>query len=82
MGAGSPRAQEPARRGLTRRTSSSSDQLDIGAARRLLDKDHYGLERLKRRVLEYLAVRQLKASLKVLRSGSGSGSAPVLLRLL
>lgn len=43
----------------------SSDRLDIGAARRLLDNDHYALDKLKRRVLEYLAVRQLKTSLKV-----------------
>lgn len=41
------------------------DRLDIGAARQLLDSDHYALDKLKRRVLEYLAVRQLKASLKV-----------------
>lgn len=47
-------------------TVSSSDRLDIGAARRLLDEDHYALDKLKRRVLEYLAVRQLKTSLKVL----------------
>lgn len=45
--------------------SLSSDRLDIGAARRLLDSDHYGLDKLKRRLLEYLAVRQLKTSLKV-----------------
>lgn len=43
----------------------SPDHLDIGAARQLLDSDHYALDKLKRRVLEYLAVRQLKASLKV-----------------
>ncbi|XP_056907477.1 lon protease homolog 2, peroxisomal isoform X1 [Takifugu flavidus] len=43
---------------------STKDQLDIGAARRLLDEDHYALDKLKRRVLEYLAVRQLKTSLK------------------
>lgn len=41
-----------------------SDCLDIRAARVLLDNDHYALEKLKRRVLEYLAVRQLKSSLK------------------
>lgn len=29
-----------------------------------LDADHYGMEKLKKRVLEYLAVRQLKNSLK------------------
>lgn len=39
--------------------------MDIGAARRLLDEDHYALDKLKRRLLEYLAVRQLKTSLKV-----------------
>lgn len=41
------------------------DCLDIGAARTLLDNDHYAMDKLKRRVLEYLAVRQLKTSLKV-----------------
>ena len=29
-----------------------------------LDQDHYGLEKLKKRVIEYLAVRKLKNSLK------------------
>ncbi|KAF0041504.1 hypothetical protein F2P81_007402 [Scophthalmus maximus] len=38
--------------------------LDIRSARTLLDNDHYAMDKLKRRVLEYLAVRQLKASLK------------------
>uniref|UniRef100_A0A7N8XY34 Lon protease homolog n=1 Tax=Mastacembelus armatus TaxID=205130 RepID=A0A7N8XY34_9TELE len=38
--------------------------LDIRAARTLLDNDHYAMDKLKRRVLEYLAVRQLKTSLK------------------
>uniref|UniRef100_A0A7N8YMP8 Lon protease homolog n=1 Tax=Mastacembelus armatus TaxID=205130 RepID=A0A7N8YMP8_9TELE len=42
----------------------SSDCLDIRAARTLLDNDHYAMDKLKRRVLEYLAVRQLKTSLK------------------
>lgn len=32
--------------------------------RKDLDADHYGLEKLKKRVLEYLAVRQIKAQLK------------------
>uniref|UniRef100_A0A8C9WGI7 Lon protease homolog 2, peroxisomal n=1 Tax=Scleropages formosus TaxID=113540 RepID=A0A8C9WGI7_SCLFO len=40
------------------------DCLDIRAARVLLDSDHYAMEKLKRRVLEYLAVRQLRNSLK------------------
>ncbi|XP_025076509.1 lon protease homolog 2, peroxisomal-like isoform X2 [Pomacea canaliculata] len=43
---------------------SSKDMLDIVQARKDLDADHYGLEKLKKRVLEYLAVRQIKAQLK------------------
>jgi ATP-dependent Lon protease len=33
--------------------------IDIAEARRILDEDHYGLEKVKRRILEYLAVRKL-----------------------
>jgi ATP-dependent Lon protease len=33
--------------------------IDIAAARRILDEDHYGLEKVKRRIIEYLAVRKL-----------------------
>ncbi|MBI1733076.1 MAG: endopeptidase La [Gammaproteobacteria bacterium] len=33
--------------------------IDIAAARTVLDQDHYGLEKIKRRILEYLAVRRL-----------------------
>ncbi|XP_033897448.1 lon protease homolog 2, peroxisomal [Acipenser ruthenus] len=43
---------------------STTDCLDIHAARVLLDSDHYAMEKLKKRVLEYLAVRQLKNNLK------------------
>ncbi|XP_054856187.1 lon protease homolog 2, peroxisomal [Eublepharis macularius] len=43
---------------------STRDRLDIRAARILLDNDHYAMEKLKKRVLEYLAVRQLKNNLK------------------
>lgn len=35
-------------------------QMDIAKAREILDADHYGLEKVKRRILEYLAVRKLK----------------------
>jgi len=35
------------------------ERIDIGEARRILDEDHYGLERIKKRILEYLAVRKL-----------------------
>ena len=35
------------------------ESIDITAARRILDEDHYGLPKVKRRILEYLAVRKL-----------------------
>jgi len=39
---------------------STEDNLDIPHARQVLDEDHYDLEKIKDRILEYLAVRQLK----------------------
>ena len=39
----------------------SADQLDISQARAVLDADHYGLQDVKDRIIEYLAVRQLRA---------------------
>ena len=39
----------------------SEDRLDIAMAEEILDEDHYGLEKVKDRVLEYLAVRKLKS---------------------
>jgi len=42
--------------------------IDIAAARRILDEDHFGLEKIKRRIIEYLAVRKL----------APSGKAPIL----
>ena len=36
------------------------DNLDIANARQVLDQDHYGLEDVKERILEYLAVRKLR----------------------
>ena len=35
-------------------------QIDIAEARRILDEDHYGLDKIKRRILEFLAVRKLR----------------------
>ena len=35
------------------------EDIDIERARRVLDEDHYGLEKVKRRIREYLAVRKL-----------------------
>ena len=42
--------------------------IDIAEARRILDEDHYGLEKIKRRIVEYLAVRKL----------APGGKAPIL----
>ncbi len=38
---------------------TNQEQIDIVQARKVLDEDHYGLEKIKRRILEYLAVRKL-----------------------
>ena len=43
---------------------STEDKLDIQAARDILNTDHYGLEKVKKRILEYLAVRKLKSDKK------------------
>jgi ATP-dependent Lon protease len=43
---------------------SSKDMLDIRSARHILNQDHYGLEKPKKRILEYLAVRKLKHNSK------------------
>lgn len=37
----------------------SEDQLDLVRAQEVLDRDHYGIEKIKRRIIEYLAVRKL-----------------------
>lgn len=41
----------------------SEDRLDIGGAAKILDHDHYGLKKVKERILEFLAVRKLSDSL-------------------
>ncbi len=43
---------------------SSEDNLDLKSAEKILDEDHYGLEKVKERIVEYLAVRQLAGSNK------------------
>jgi ATP-dependent Lon protease len=40
-------------------SKTDAEDIDIERARRVLDEDHYGLEKVKRRILEYLAVRKL-----------------------
>jgi ATP-dependent Lon protease len=42
----------------------TEDNFDLKNARKILDRDHYGLEKVKERILEYLAVRKLKNDLK------------------
>jgi ATP-dependent Lon protease len=42
----------------------TEDRVDINEAARILDEDHYGLKKVKERVLEFLAVRQLAGTLK------------------
>ena len=46
----------------------AEEPIDIAVARRVLDEDHYGLEKIKRRIIEYLAVRKL----------APQGKAPIL----
>ena len=46
----------------------SDDVIDIAKARKILDDEHYGLEKIKKRILEYLAVRKLNPE----------GSSPIL----
>ncbi len=43
---------------------STDDHLDIKEAARILDEDHYGLEKIKERILEYLAVRTLADTIR------------------
>ena len=43
---------------------SSEDKLDLNEARRILDEDHYGLEDVKERILEFLAVIKLRPDTK------------------
>lgn len=43
---------------------STDERVDVEEAERILNEDHYGLKKVKDRILEYLAVRQLSQSLK------------------
>ncbi|MCX5893431.1 MAG: endopeptidase La [Deltaproteobacteria bacterium] len=45
-------------------SKSTEDNLDLAQARQILDEDHYDLEKIKKRILEYLAVRKLKPDMK------------------
>jgi ATP-dependent Lon protease len=43
---------------------STKDNLDLKKAQKILDEDHYGLEKIKDRIIEHLAVRKLKKDSK------------------
>jgi len=45
-------------------SKSTQDNLDLKIAKKVLDEDHYDLERVKERILEYLGVRKLKEKMK------------------
>src|SRR5437899_1409740 len=53
--------------------SSTDDRLDPAAARHVLDEDHYDLDKVKERIVEYLAVQKLKR-------GTAAASGPVSLK--
>ena len=55
----------------------SEDFLDIARAQQILDEDHYGLKDVKERVLEFLAVRQLRESREARERVSGEMAKPV-----
>lgn len=42
----------------------TEDSFDLDSARRILDEDHYGLDKVKERIIEYIAVSKLKGQLK------------------
>ena len=55
-------------------SKSSEDTIDVTDAKKTLDEDHYGLEKVKERILEYLAVRALKMK----KDPEGSLKGPLL----
>src|SRR3989338_2211002 len=59
---------------------STPNQVTIKAAEKILETDHYGLKEVKERILEYLAVMQLKRkALAKGQSASGRGGGPTIL---
>jgi len=55
-------------------SKSSKDRIDVIKALKILDQDHYGLEKVKERIIEYLAVRNLKQK----RNPDGNVRGPIL----
>ena len=55
-------------------TSESEDRLDIDAAEAIMNEDHYGLDQVKERILDFLAVRKLRQTSK----STGPGTSQIL----
>ena len=55
-------------------SDSTEDRIDLKEALKILDEDHYGLEKVKERIIEYLAVRNLKQK----KDPNGSVRGPIL----
>jgi ATP-dependent Lon protease len=55
-------------------SKSTDDKIDIAQAKRILDEDHYDLEHVKKRILEYLSVLKLKSN----GTGVAAGKGPIL----
>ena len=55
-------------------SKSSKDRIDVKEALKILDEDHYGLDKVKERIIEYLAVRNLKQK----RNPDGNVRGPIL----
>jgi ATP-dependent Lon protease len=53
-------------------TERTEDRLDMQFAQKVLDNDHYGLEKVKERIIEFLAVRQLRILHSQRQTASGS----------
>src|SRR5204862_6750320 len=56
----------------------TEDNLDIAGARAILDEDHTGLEDVKERIIEYLAVRKLRAERGLSEASEGRGPGAIL----
>ncbi|HEV8605545.1 MAG TPA: endopeptidase La [Tepidisphaeraceae bacterium] len=55
-------------------TMATQDKIDLADARRVLDRDHFDLDKVKRRILEYLAVRKLTMADKSVRPTEAAGA--------
>jgi len=55
-------------------SDSTEDRIDLKEAKKILDEDHYGLDKVKERIIEYLAVRNLKQK----KDPTGTVRGPIL----